>query len=914
MRKSVTKIVKAILGFAMAIGAGVGAAMSSPKANPVVAGATSTYNKVSNLVAGDEILIVSYKGSKYYRLPQANGSSSAPTASEVTVTSNSITGDYDADLFKVVANSTNWKFQSVANDDNYLYTTNSNNGIRIGTNSNNIFTVTKQNDTYSYFQMKNTATNRYVGVYNTQDWRCYDSATASNYGSPSSANQVQFYKKDSTVPAVTVAPTSLVLRIGDSGQSVTATPANFSGTPSYSWTYRSGTDCVDLTNSSSATVTMTPKNSITGYSTGVYRVTATYSTESATADVSVIVDRGGVSSPYTIAQARAAIDRGTCLSDAFVKGVVYNVDSFNDTYKSITYWISDDGSTSNPLEVYGGLNVDGGDFSSIADIKTGDIVTVTGTLKKFISNNNTVYEFDKNNELVTKISVASIAVKTAPTKVSYNSSEYFEPNGLVVTATYNDTPNPTTMDFAYGDLGGAFTFNPTTSTGLTDQDHVTITLFGKAVDQAITVATREITAVALNGDMTKKSYYYGDSWDLSGLYLSLTWNTGLPAVTTVNLTSVDANDYDLDKAAPARGDTSLYIYGVYEGFDFEGTINGITVGTKPIQDVLRTAATSFNLTDTSYTDFSNKTNTLADINSGVTWAGKAACTSKTFTLQLNGTSRGIYTTASSGQFVKSVSVDFGNDNDKELYFYASNIAYTAVNATIATDENSTLVATLDGDTTSANISGNYKFLYIYSSGAIYMNSITVTWKLAKEQIESTVSTKSTLAYTNYTDNGNGTFGYENLGIRFGGKLDKDLWSRLNSESDIEGYGLLFTSFEYLNAQDDKELKNYYASADGTNVKKYTNANTVHEPAEKVTPTLVGNDYTWMLYYRISSSEFIKDFVAVAFIIIDHDVVFFDDVRASAGSLAYDLIDSGEYAAGDLGGSLKYLADLYEETL
>ena len=37
MRKSVTKIVKAVLGFTMAIGAGVGAAMSSPKASRVVA-------------------------------------------------------------------------------------------------------------------------------------------------------------------------------------------------------------------------------------------------------------------------------------------------------------------------------------------------------------------------------------------------------------------------------------------------------------------------------------------------------------------------------------------------------------------------------------------------------------------------------------------------------------------------------------------------------------------------------------------------------------------------------------------------------------------------------------------------------------------------------------------------------------
>ena len=41
MRKSVTKIVKAVLGFALAIGAGVGAAISNPEANPLLAAGTT---------------------------------------------------------------------------------------------------------------------------------------------------------------------------------------------------------------------------------------------------------------------------------------------------------------------------------------------------------------------------------------------------------------------------------------------------------------------------------------------------------------------------------------------------------------------------------------------------------------------------------------------------------------------------------------------------------------------------------------------------------------------------------------------------------------------------------------------------------------------------------------------------------
>lgn len=194
MNKLITKIAGAVLGLSMAVGVGVGYAVGSSKEALPVYAATSTYNRVASLTAGDEVLIVAYKETSYYYLSTSNGSSSAPSASTLTVSGSSIVGDYDTHLFTVEADGTNWKFKSGTN---YLYTITNNNGIRIGTNSNsnNSFIVTSKDTTNNYFQMKNTATNRYVGIYKTSDWRCYISATQSNYGSPSSANQIQFYKK-----------------------------------------------------------------------------------------------------------------------------------------------------------------------------------------------------------------------------------------------------------------------------------------------------------------------------------------------------------------------------------------------------------------------------------------------------------------------------------------------------------------------------------------------------------------------------------------------------------------------------------------------------------------------------------------------------------------------------------------------
>ena len=67
--------------------------------------------------------------------------------------------------------------------------------------------------------------------------------------------------------------------------------------------------------------------------------------------------------PYTVAQARAAIASGTSAekNGVYTKGTIYKVESYNSTYNSITYWISDSGfgSTTNKdgLQVYGGLNI-----------------------------------------------------------------------------------------------------------------------------------------------------------------------------------------------------------------------------------------------------------------------------------------------------------------------------------------------------------------------------------------------------------------------------------------------------------------------------------------------------------------------------------------------------------------------------
>lgn len=85
-------------------------------------------------------------------------------------------------------------------------------------------------------------------------------------------------------------------------------------------------------------------------------------------------------------------------NQVYVKGIVSKVQSYNSTYKSITYWISEDGTEeSQQFEVYGGFGIDGAEFASIDDVQVGYSVIVKGNAKKFTSSGNTTYEVDKNN-------------------------------------------------------------------------------------------------------------------------------------------------------------------------------------------------------------------------------------------------------------------------------------------------------------------------------------------------------------------------------------------------------------------------------------------------------------------------------------------------------------------------------------
>jgi hypothetical protein len=149
-----------------------------------------------------------------------NGTSSAPAATAITFNNDKsqLSGDVADNLqWVVTVDNGTYKF-NLANTEKYLYCTSSNNGVRVGTNANNAFTITTGGDNNSNY-LTNSATSRYIGVYNSQDWRCYTSINSNIKDCVTT-----FYKK--TAGSQTDTRTATTVTVGDDQEGTVGTTMN----------------------------------------------------------------------------------------------------------------------------------------------------------------------------------------------------------------------------------------------------------------------------------------------------------------------------------------------------------------------------------------------------------------------------------------------------------------------------------------------------------------------------------------------------------------------------------------------------------------------------------------------------------------------------------------------------------------
>ena len=161
---------------------------------------------------------------------------------------------------------------------------------------------------------------------------------------------------------------------------------------------------------------------------------ADYSNEHAevTFDITVEYKKGSEQLPYTVAEARDAIDNNGDKTGVYATGIVSEiVTAFSSQHNNVSFNISADGTkTADQLQAYRCV------AASEDDVAVGDTVTVKGNLKKY----NSTYEFDSGCTIVNRVqpTVVSVAISGTPAQTEYGVGDSYNHNGLVATATLSN--------------------------------------------------------------------------------------------------------------------------------------------------------------------------------------------------------------------------------------------------------------------------------------------------------------------------------------------------------------------------------------------------------------------------------------------------------------------------------------------
>ena len=120
--------------------------------------------------------------------------------------------------------------------------------------------------------------------------------------------------------------------------------------------------------------------------------------------------------------------------------------------------------------------------------------------------------------------LVSIAVSVPPTKVIYKAGEYFDPSGMVVTATFD---NGTTKNVS------GYTYSPT-RTLQQDDSVITISYTKKGITKTTTqnITVVYLTSIAITNPPTYTSYYDDEIFNTAGMEVTANYSDSTSAVIT----------------------------------------------------------------------------------------------------------------------------------------------------------------------------------------------------------------------------------------------------------------------------------------------------------------------------------------------------------------------------------------------
>lgn len=217
-----------------------------------------------------------------------------------------------------------------------------------------------------------------------------------------------------------------------------------------------------------------------------------------------------------------------------------------------------------------------------------------------------------------------------------------------------------------------------------------------------------------------------------------------------------------------------------------------------------------------------------------------------------------------------------------------------------------------------------------SNSLVITNNVTLyaIWEdTAKLKVEA-LNTETSLSYS-YEKDELDNFEISNVKIRFKAFVAKALWDELDGEETIKGYGVLVSTADieggYLG---ENTFKLAYASALETanndvdealsalcgsgKIKNFPHDISATMPYLYEAESNVNYDedtYAWALAQTVTSPANLgRTYVAIAYIRTNNGIIFLNEARVSAKSLAQSMIDGPDYDGKSFDGSLSYIAN------
>ncbi len=463
----------------------------------------------------------------------------------------------------------------------------------------------------------------------------------------------------------------------------------------------------------------------------------------------------------TIAAADFGLGDGAAISNANVKGIIFDGAKGTHTNSSPSYWTSD-----STVRMYKGNT-----FSITSTI--GKMTSITMTFERggsyiSISSGNATY----SNPTITSndaggmesVSLSITGTLRIESFVIVVTSEDITLDNLYVMGeeTFTIFDVLTTEDFLLDGIksdGTEVTFEDVTAQighdtefrpvewGVT-QPLVTDTTVRftsllantsgeyETYDVTINVSEPAVTQITISGDMTTKNYAVGLEWDPTGLTVTGT----LSPEGTIDLTNEVVWSYD--PATAELGTTEVKVTATYNELVANITVTGITV----VHEITDTITGNNVPTGSGYGSWTYSGSTAQ-------YSILSNRSQNYIQIRTDNSNSGIVSTLSGGK-IKSITIEWASNTaaGRELGIYASNSPYSAP-SDLYGGTNPVTTLNKGNNETTYTFTDEYSYVGVRSEdGALYLNSITFVWQADVITTVESVEVVGTMNKTEYYTN------------------------------------------------------------------------------------------------------------------------------------------------------------------